>query len=68
VNSGILAPQKHAHQWIEARRWEDTIMGLSLDAPEEESARSNEPSPMEETIEVAGIQVDRTKYPALQLR
>jgi hypothetical protein len=41
-------------------------MGLSLDAPEEESARSNEPPPAEETIEVAGIQVDRTKYPALQ--
>jgi hypothetical protein len=66
VNSEILAPWNCAHQWIETRQWEDTIMGLSLDALEKEPAWSNEPSPAEETIEVAGIQVDRTKYPALQ--
>ena len=65
VNTGLHAPWEHAQQWMKDRRWEDTVMVFEESSPSEaESIPDKEP--VEESIELAGIQVDRNKYPALQ--
>jgi hypothetical protein len=59
ANSGLPAPWEHARQWVSTRKWEDTLMGFNSEQPR--------PQGEEETpFELAGIQVDRNKYPALQ--
>jgi hypothetical protein len=66
VNSGLEDPGNCAHQWLLSRRWGDTTMGLTLSA---EWSRSEEVEDQGfETVEllVAGIQVDKNRYPALQ--
>ena len=59
VNSGLYAPWNYSYQWMLARKWEDTIIGLR-------SEWSNNRKPPKTTIELSGIQVDRNKYPTLQ--
>ena len=76
LNAGIFQPWDCAHQWLLARKWEDTIMELtgnaelvppitssSLQAP----AQEEHPDQINTTnVELGGVQVDKTKYPALQ--
>jgi hypothetical protein len=64
-NSGLKMPWDCAHQWVLARRWEDTVIGFDKVVS---STNGNVESPEleKEVVDLAGIQVDRRKYPALQ--
>ena len=65
VNSGLYAPWNYAHQWTMSRKWEDTIMGFDME-PLDGSVPAEDYQPVEQNLELGGIQVDRNKYPALQ--
>ena len=65
VNSGLYAPWNYAHQWTMTRQWEDTIMGFDM-KPLDGSVPVDDYQPEKQDLELGGIQVDRSKYPALQ--
>jgi hypothetical protein len=66
-NTELEQPWKKAHEWMTARRWEDTAIGQVIDivTPVHE-ALSASTTVAEDDLELAGVQVDRHKYPALQ--
>lgn len=65
VNSGLHRPWDRARQWMVNRKWEDTVMVFEPRPPvEAEDVLDQEP--VAEDIELAGIQVDKNKYPTLQ--
>ena len=66
-NLALANPWNHAQEWVKSREWGPTTMGVRarmIQAGKHGWMDSLEPT--EEAIELAGIQVDRNKYPALQ--
>ena len=57
-----------AHRWMLSWKWEDTVMGNHPVRGPSDWVRDPKPmgEPVNESLELAGIQVDRNKYPALQ--
>jgi len=76
VNSGEPYPWKRSHQWMLKRKWEDTIMGFTLEKPPHEygdeemepvAGKGPESTTTDDPhLELSGVQVDRHKYHALQ--
>jgi hypothetical protein len=58
VNSGLYTPWNYSYQWMLARKWEKTIIGLKSEWPNTQAPGT--------TVELNGIQVDKNKYPTLQ--
>lgn len=61
-NSGLPVPWELARQWTMTRNWGHTIMG-GLGAPTQ-FHQYEYPETTEVTVELAGIQVNKNKYPA----
>ena len=59
---------ERAHRWMLSRKWEDTLMGSHPVRGPSDWVRDSEPmeEPVEESLALGGIQVDKHKYPALQ--
>jgi hypothetical protein len=66
MNAGLEDPGICAHQWLLTRRWADTIMGLTLSAEWSRSGEAEGQEAEDKAFELAGVQVDKNKYPALQ--
>jgi hypothetical protein len=65
VNSGLETPWDCARQWMMTREWEHTVTGFDEVFPNS-MGDTHGPEPGERIVDLAGIQVDRRKYPALQ--
>ena len=59
---------ERAHRWTGSRAWEDTLMGPHPVRGPSDWITDSEPieDPVEESLELGGIQVDRHQYPTLQ--
>ena len=67
ANSGLKDAGSRARSWLLSRKWEDTTIGVELElTPSSDSARSQNSDTRKGTVELGGIQVDKSKYPALQ--
>ena len=64
-NSGLTTPWDVARQWTMTRNWRHTLVG-GLHTPNPRHHQCDCTETAGETIELAGIQVDRNRYPALQ--
>ena len=69
-NSELDEPWARAHRWMlfPPKKWEDTIMSRNPVRGPSSWVTEPEPTeePVEEPMELGGIQVDKNKYPALQ--
>ena len=63
VNSELDEPWGHSHHWMLSQKWEEMIMGSHPVRGPSDWIRDQKP--MEEAVELGGIQVDKGKYPAL---
>ena len=67
VNSGLNNAGYQAQSWLLSWKWEDTTIGVELGpTPSSDSAGSHNSETRKEVVELGGIQVDKSKYPALQ--